>query len=187
MENEQALIILVDDNPTNLMNGINVLSEKYNIFTAPSAKKMFTLLEKHHPDLILLDIEMPEMNGYEAIKILKEKSETRDIPVIFLTGKSDTNDELDGLNLGAIDYITKPFVPSLLLKRIEVHLLVESQQRELEYYNNNLRKAFSTYVSGDVVEDVMGDPSRLQLGGSKRNMTALFYGHPELFHHLGKT
>ncbi|AEF86214.1 adenylate/guanylate cyclase catalytic domain protein [Treponema primitia ZAS-2] len=188
MESEQELLILVDDNPTNLMNGINVLSEKYNVFTAPSAKKMFALLEKHRPDLILLDIEMPEMNGYEAIKILKGKDETRDIPVIFLTGKSETNDELDGLTLGAIDYITKPFVPSLLLKRIEVHLLVESQKRtlgsqkqkletqqqELQYYNDNLKKAFSTYVSGDVVQDVMSDPSRLQLGGSKRNMTALF-------------
>ncbi|AEF85176.1 putative adenylate cyclase 2 (ATP pyrophosphate-lyase 2) (Adenylylcyclase 2) (AC2) [Treponema primitia ZAS-2] len=188
MESEQELLILVDDNPTNLMNGINVLSEKYNVFTAPSAKKMFALLEKHRPDLILLDIEMPEMNGYEAIKILKEKDETRDIPVIFLTGKTETNDELDGLTLGAIDYITKPFVPSLLLKRIEVHLLVESQkrtmesqkqklevqQRELQYYNDNLKKAFSTYVSGDVVQDVMSDPSRLQLGGSKRNMTAIF-------------
>ncbi|MFP3043801.1 response regulator [Treponema primitia] len=188
MGSEQELIILVDDNPTNLMNGINVLSAQYNVFTAPSAKKMFTLLEKHQPGLILLDIEMPEMNGYEAIKILKEKSETRDIPVIFLTGKSETNDELDGLTLGAIDYITKPFVPSLLLKRIEVHLLVESQKRtlesqkqklevqqqELQYYNDNLKKAFSTYVSGDVVQDVMSDPSRLQLGGSKRNMTAIF-------------
>ncbi|WP_010257660.1 response regulator, partial [Treponema primitia] len=188
MGNEQELIILVDDNPTNLMNGINVLSAQYNVFTAPSAKKMFTLLEKHQPGLILLDIEMPEMNGYEAIKILKGKSETRDIPVIFLTGKSETNDELDGLTLGAIDYITKPFVPSLLLKRIEVHLLVESQKRtlesqkqklevqqqELQYYNDNLKKAFSTYVSGDVVQDVMSDPSRLQLGGSKRNMTAIF-------------
>jgi class 3 adenylate cyclase/glutaredoxin len=144
---------------------------------------MFALLEKHHPDLILLDIEMPEMNGYEAIKILKEKDETRDIPVIFLTGKSETDDELDGLTLGAVDYITKPFVPSLLLKRIAVHLLVESQkrtlksqQRELQYYNDNLRKAFSTYVSGDVVGEVMEDPSRLQLGGSIRNMTAVFTG-----------
>jgi class 3 adenylate cyclase/glutaredoxin len=181
MDNQNKTIILVDDNLTNLMNGMNVLSTRYNVFTAPSAKKMFTLLEKRRPDLILLDIEMPEMNGYEAIKRLKSKPETRDIPVIFLTGKNETNDELDGLTLGALDYITKPFVPSLLLKRIEVQILVESQkrtlevqQRELQYYNDNLKKAFSSYLSGDVVQDVMSDPSRLQLGGSKRNMTAIF-------------
>ncbi|GHV41462.1 hypothetical protein AGMMS49546_17390 [Spirochaetia bacterium] len=181
MGNGKELIMLVDDNPANLRAGKNVLSGEYNVFTAPSAEKMFGLLENNKPALILLDIEMPEMNGYEALKVLKEKRETRDIPVMFLTGKTDTSDELDGLNLGAIDYITKPFVPSLLMKRIEVHLLVESQkrtleiqQRELQYYNENLRKAFSTYVSGDVAEDVMEDPSRLQLGGSKRNMSAIF-------------
>jgi putative two-component system response regulator len=147
MDNKNKTIILVDDNPTNLMNGMNVLSTRYSVFTTPSAEKMFTLLEKHRSDLILLDIEMPEMNGYEAIKILKSKPETSDIPVIFLTGKNETNDELDGLTLGAIDYITKPFVPVLLLKRIEVHLLVESQKRtlesqreELENFNENLQQ-----------------------------------------------
>jgi DNA-binding response OmpR family regulator len=161
MENEREILILVDDNPTNLMNGINVLSAQYNVFTAPSAKKMFTLLEKHKPDLILLDIEMPEVNGYDAIKILKENPEARDIPVIFLTGKSETSNELDGLNMGAIDYITKPFVPLLLLKRIELHLLVMSQKRTLElqaqklealekklqYYNDNFGEAGDS--SGD--------------------------------------
>ncbi|WP_010262300.1 response regulator [Treponema primitia] len=174
METKKEVIILVDDNPANLRTGKNVLSLQYSVFTAPSAEKMFSLLENNKPDLILLDIEMPEMNGYEAIKILKDRPETRDIPVIFVTGKTETDDELEGLNLGAVDYITKPFQPSLLLKRIEVHLLVQTQQRELQYYNDNLRKAFSTYVSGDVVQDVMSDPSRLQLGGAKRSMTAVF-------------
>jgi DNA-binding response OmpR family regulator len=113
---------------------------------------MFDILGKNSPALILLDIGM---NGYEAIKILKAKEETRNIPVIFLTGKTETNDELEGLSLGAIDYITKPFMPPLLLKRIEVHLLVESQrrtleiqQRELKHYNDYLQKAFPTCLSG---------------------------------------
>jgi class 3 adenylate cyclase/ActR/RegA family two-component response regulator len=181
MEYERELIILVDDNPANLRAGKNVLSGRYNVFTVPSAKKMFDILEKNIPALILLDIDMPVMNGYEAIKILKAKEETCNIPVIFLTGKTDTDNELEGLSLGAIDYITKPFVPPLLLKRIEVHLLVESQKRrlelqqqELKYYNAYLQKAFSTYLSGEVVQDIMTDPSRLQLGGSKRQMTAIF-------------
>jgi putative two-component system response regulator len=139
--------MLVDDNPANLRAGKNVLSEKYLVLTAPSAAKMFSLFETVRPDLILLDIEMPQMNGYETIKVLKSKPETKDIPVIFLTGKTDSDNELEGLSLGAIDYITKPFVPPLLLKRIEVHLLVESQkhtlkaqQKELKNFNDNLQK-----------------------------------------------
>ena len=140
MKTEKELIILVDDNPTNLRTGINVLSEKYSVATAPSAEKLFSLLENSKPNLILLDIDMPEMNGYESIKILKAKEETKNIPVIFLTGKTESDDELEGLSLGAIDYITKPFQPSLLLKRIEVHLLVEKQTVELKNFNDNLQK-----------------------------------------------
>jgi putative two-component system response regulator len=140
-------IILVDDNPSNLRAGKNVLSEKYEVYTAPSAAKLFDLLNDINPAMILLDIEMPEMNGYEAIKILKAEETTKDIPVIFLTGKTDTENELTGLELGAIDYITKPFQPALLLKRIEVHLLVEvqkktleAQRKELKNFNDNLQK-----------------------------------------------
>jgi putative two-component system response regulator len=140
MENEKKLVILVDDNPANLRIGKNVLAEKYAVATAPSAEKMFGLLENNNPVIILLDIDMPEMNGYEAIKKLKSKPETRDIPVIFLTAKTESGDELEGLSLGAIDYITKPFQPPLLLKRIEVHLLVEAQREELQYFNRNLQK-----------------------------------------------
>jgi len=140
MENEKRLIILVDDNPANLRIGKNVLVEKYAVATAPSAEKMFSLLENNNPAMILLDVDMPEMNGYEAIKVLKSKRQTKDIPVIFLTARTDSDDELEGLSLGAIDYIVKPFQPPLLLKRIEVHLLVEAQRKELQYFNENLQK-----------------------------------------------
>jgi class 3 adenylate cyclase len=174
MGNTYDKIILVDDNPSNLRAGKNVLSEKYEVYTSPSAAKLFELLEDVKPAMILLDIEMPGMSGYEAMKVLKAKDETKDIPVIFLTGKSDTDDELEGLSLGAVDYITKPFQPALLLKRIEVHLLVEEQQRKLEIFNTNLRDAFSRYLSPEVVNEIIQDPSKLNLGGEKREMTALF-------------
>jgi len=140
MEDEKKLVLLVDDNPANLRIGKNVLAEKYTVATCPSAEKMFSLLENNSPAVILLDVDMPEMNGYEAIKILKSKPETKDIPVIFLTARTESDDELTGLSLGAIDYITKPFQPPLLLKRIEVHLLVEAQRKELQYFNENLQK-----------------------------------------------
>jgi putative two-component system response regulator len=133
-------IILVDDNPSNLRAGKNVLSEKYEVYTAPSAVKLFELLEDITPAMILLDIDMPGQNGYETIKILKAKKETRNIPVIFVTGKTDMFNELEGLDLGAIDYVTKPFMPPLLLKRIEVHLLVEAQKKTLESQKQRLEK-----------------------------------------------
>ena len=116
---EKKLIILVDDNPANLRIGKNVLSDKFTVATAPSASKLFSLLENNLPELILLDIDMPEMNGYEAIKILKSKPETKDIPVIFLTGMTDSLDEEKGRSLGAVDYVLKPFDPASLIACIE--------------------------------------------------------------------
>jgi putative two-component system response regulator len=138
MENQRKKIVLVDDNITILTMGSFILTEKYDIFTVPSGEKLFKLLEKILPDLILLDVEMPEMNGYEVIKKLKADTHSAGIPVIFLTAKNDMGSELEGLTLGAIDYLSKPFSPPLLLKRIELHLLVEAQKRELLDFNNNL-------------------------------------------------
>jgi CheY-like chemotaxis protein len=121
MESKKKLIMLVDDNPANLRIGKNVLSEKYTVATAPSAAKLFTLLENNHPDLILLDIDMPGMDGYEAIEVLKLNPDTKDIPVIFLTGMTDSGEEEKGRALGAVDYITKPFDPPVLIGCIEKH------------------------------------------------------------------
>jgi putative two-component system response regulator len=140
MKNGRQIIFLVDDNMTNLTTGKTMLREHYDIFSIPSGAKLFKILEKLTPDLILLDIEMPEMNGYEAIKKLKEEKKTREIPVIFLTARNDSGSEFEGLSLGAIDYISKPFSPPLLLKRIENHLLIRSQQTTLKDYNENLQE-----------------------------------------------
>lgn len=147
MSTERDLIVMVDDDPAILRAGKNVLSEKYSVATLSSPDKLFGFLENNRPALILLDVMMPGMDGYETIGLLKANGKTRDIPVIFLTGKSESDNELEGLNLGAVDYIIKPFVPVLLLKRIEVHLLVEAQRhtlevqrRELQNFNANLRQ-----------------------------------------------
>ena len=123
MDIEKKMVILVDDNPANLLIGKNVLSDNYVVATAPSASKLFTLLENNKPSLILLDIDMPEMDGYAAIKILKAGTHTKDIPVIFLTGMSDAQDEEKGRSLGAVDYIIKPFDPPALIACIEKHSL----------------------------------------------------------------
>jgi putative two-component system response regulator len=113
---------------------------KYDVFTVPSAEKLFQLLEKTLPDIVLLDVLMPGISGYDAIKVLKSNPRTADIPVIFLTSKNDTNSELEGFIQGAVDYVSKPFSPQLLLKRVDVHVLVESQKKELKHINGNLQQ-----------------------------------------------
>ncbi|MDR1960767.1 MAG: response regulator [Gracilibacteraceae bacterium] len=132
-------IILVDDNITNLSIGKNMLKAYYEVYTAPSAEKMFECLERFMPELILLDIEMPGMDGYEAIRRLKNTAALADLPVIFLTAKNDEGSELEGLNLGAVDYVSKPFSAPLLHKRIETHLLLAAQKKQLQNHNHRLQ------------------------------------------------
>jgi len=139
MEGERRVIMLIDDDETSLSFGREILEDKYTVYPVQSGEQAFTILKKIIPDLILLDIEMPGLDGYAVIKLLKQNPETENIPVIFLTSYSDPGNELDGLSLGAIDYITKPFSPLLLVQRIDNHLLY-SQKKELSLNNINLKK-----------------------------------------------
>jgi len=146
MSSERRTILLVDDDLTNLTVGRNALEDHYDVLTLNSGARLIKMLTRSIPDLILLDVEMPEMNGYETIRAIKSNPETARVPVVFLTAKSDGESELEGLSLGAVDYITKPFSAPLLLKRIELHLLVESQKKvlleqkdELVRFNSNLQ------------------------------------------------
>ena len=123
MDNDKKHILLIDDDSVVLQAGKMILSDSYQITTASSAENILELVKTNKPDLILLDIIMPNINGYEAIKILKEDPEIREIPVIFLSGKTEVNAKLEGYSLGAVDYITKPFDPDALLSRIKLGLM----------------------------------------------------------------
>jgi putative two-component system response regulator len=115
-------IFVVDDSDTSLLTAEESLEDHYQVMTIPSAVKMFVFLEKFTPDMILLDIQMPEMNGFEALERLKANPSYASIPVIFLTGYIDDGIEARSRELGALDIITKPFSASALLERIEAHL-----------------------------------------------------------------
>ena len=131
MGNIRYKIVLVDDNMTTLTMGRNTLKTFYEVYPALSVAKLFEILDNVTVDLILMDVEMPEMNGYEAVKKLKADTRFADIPVIFLTSKNDESSELQGLDLGAADYVFKPFSAPLLLKRIANHILIAKQKEDL--------------------------------------------------------
>jgi len=126
----QSLIFIVDDNDTNLTMAEDALSKQHRVIALSSAEKMFEALEKFKPDMILLDVEMPDMNGFEAMKKLVKNEKHANIPVIFLTGLSDANSEAYGIELGAVDFIMKPFTEPVLLNRIKKHLNIDELVRE---------------------------------------------------------
>jgi CheY-like chemotaxis protein len=128
MTGDRKKIIVVDDSLDDLTAIKNTLKDLYEVYPCPSASKMFDLLEHINPDLILLDVEMPDVNGYETARKLKNETQYREIPVIFLTAMIDVLSEMEGLKLYAVDYIHKPFATPLLLQRIKTHLaLIEHQ------------------------------------------------------------
>jgi len=152
----QKTIFVVDDNDMNLAAAKQALKGHYIVRTLPSAIKMFSMIENLTPDLILLDIEMPDMDGFETLARLKE---TRaDIPVIFLTSLLDAEVEVKGFQLGVIDFITKPFSAPVLVNRIRTHLeideLIRERTAQLHMKTVQLKNLQSAIIFGfaDVVE-----------------------------------
>ena len=131
MGDSRKKIIIVDDNASYLSVVRTLLKQYYDTYPVPSGAKFFKIMEKFIPDLVLLDISMPDMDGYEVIKIMKENPRFKDIPVVFITAKDDEDSAAKGLALGAVDYVTKPFYGPLLLRRISNLLLIEQTKREL--------------------------------------------------------
>ncbi len=124
-------ILLVDDEHNNLKLLQQILKEKYQLIFALNGKNALDAVNKHHPDLILLDIMMPDMNGYEVCQQLKANPQTENIPVIFVTAMGDKNDEAQGFDVGAVDYIQKPVSGPIVLRRVQTHLsLVRAKDLE---------------------------------------------------------
>lgn len=125
-------ILIVDDMPANLEYAIALLQDKYQVAAAKSGAKALAYLSKNKPDLILLDVKMPEMDGFETIEKIKSDPETAKIPVIFLTADRDVQTELRGLKIGAVDFISKPFEPAIMLSRIEMQIELNDYRTNLE-------------------------------------------------------
>ncbi len=135
---EHATLLIVDDTPQNIDILVETLAEKYELLVATDGREALESVEEQQPDLVLLDIEMPEMNGFETCQRLKGDERTRDIPVIFLTANSEIDQKTKGFRLGAVDYITKPFDIQEIQARVETQLSVKMARDVLKNQKNLL-------------------------------------------------
>jgi len=144
MDSQDFSILVVDDAPENVMLLSLILKDLGKISSALSGREAIDKALESPPDLILLDIQMPELDGYDVIKALKEDPRTENVPVIFVTGLSDDGDEEKGLKLGAIDYITKPYKPTVVTARVRNHLRLREYAVRLELMNEELERLATT-------------------------------------------
>jgi len=141
MDLKDLKILVVDDNNINVkLLGRTLTNNNFNVISAWSGKEAIEVSNEEKPDLILLDVLMPEMDGYETCKILKESDETKHIPIIFLSAKNETVDKAKGLALGAADYLTKPFDPVEIVARINSHIAIRNDVFDLVRKNEQLKK-----------------------------------------------
>jgi len=149
-------VLIVDDDETNTISLKLILESDYTVYTANSGMDGIMLADKHVPDIILLDILMPEMNGHDVLAALKSSEKTQDILVIFVTTLDCPVEEEKGLALGAIDYITKPFVPNIVKLRVQNQIKIINQMRviiekELTEKSNRAKLEFLSNVSHDML------------------------------------
>ncbi len=148
-DEDRATILIVDDTPANVHLLGEILAGRYRTKAATSGERALRIaLSDPPPDLILLDVMMPDMNGHEVCERLKSDPRTRSIPIIFVTAMNEVDDETRGLEMGAIDYITKPISAPIVLARVHTHLTLARQTRELERWNRSLE----TRVADGVAE-----------------------------------
>ena len=161
-------ILVVDDTPANVTLMSGLLQQEYTVKAATNGERALKIaFGEQPPDLILLDIMMPEMDGYEVCRQLKANPATAQIPVIFLTAKSDSEDEALGLAMGAVDYITKPVSPAIAMARISTHM-------SLYRHKQRIKETFGQYVDPRIVENLITGRPDNALSGEKQVVTVYF-------------
>lgn len=166
-----ARILVVDDTEDNLFLMTALLEDKYELLLASSGKEALTvIMSQAPPDLILLDIMMPDMDGYEVLRRIRQHPPTVNIPVIFLTALSTMEEEQLGLDLGAVDYITKPISPPLLLTRVASHLERSGNARRLEALSEKL----SRYLAPQVYQTLFEGSQQGEIRTERKKLTVFF-------------
>jgi adenylate cyclase len=141
---------------------------------APNGRIALEKIQEDMPDLVILDINMPEMDGFQVCAALKRNQVTAKIPVIMLTAQVDVESRVTGLQLGADDYLPKPFHPRELIARIEARLRAKEETDSLREQREQIRRTFERFVAHEIVEKLLEDPTRVQLGGAEAVITVLF-------------
>ncbi len=172
-------ILIVDDTEANIDVLVESLGDDYEVRVAMSGQSALDQVAQEAPDIILLDIMMPEMDGYEVCQRLKEEEKTRAIPIIFLTAMTEYRNEKRGLDLGAVDYITKPFNPDIVKARVRNHLELKRYRDHLEELvaKRTEEKMLIINTFGMIVDPVVRDrmlEGKIELGGETRDTTVLF-------------
>ncbi len=140
MNEPRPLVLIVDDNATNIDLLVNTLQQDYRLGIAKRGANALEYAAKYHPDLILLDIMMPGMDGYEVCTRLKDNPDTRSIPLIFISGMTETVNKTKGFEVGAVDYITKPFHTAEVKARVQTHIALAQMKSQLQSQNALLEK-----------------------------------------------
>lgn len=166
----KKLILIVDDVPENIKILEGFLKNDYDMKAAKSGIAALKIAQKFTPDLILLDIVMPDMDGYETCQKLRVNPVTRDIPVIFVTSNTEANQIAKGFEVGGVDYITKPFNPQELKARVSNHLSMKESREKLAMLASKLGK----YLSSDVYESIFTGEKEVALGSAKKRLTVFF-------------
>ena len=169
-------ILIVDDVTSNvLLLKVLLTNEKFNVITANSGKKALELVENDRPDLVLLDVMMPEMNGFEVAQILKQKPETSEIPIIFLTALNGTTDVVKGFQVGGNDFISKPFNKEELIIRITHQISLVAAKRIILAQTEELQK---TIIGRDKLYSVIAHDLRSPVGSIKMVLNMLILNLP---------
>ncbi|PLX70601.1 MAG: diguanylate cyclase response regulator [Denitrovibrio sp.] len=162
MKKDKTLVLIVDDNKQNLKVLGNVLKENtdYNLAFAISGEEAFAYINKSLPDMVLLDVMMPGMDGFTVCSELSKNEQTSDIPIIFITAKSETEDIIKGFEAGGVDYVTKPFNDAELLVRINTHVEMKKSRDMLEQKNKELKEAYDKIEYLALTDMLTGIPNR---------------------------
>ncbi|MFN2227965.1 MAG: response regulator [Anaerolineae bacterium] len=172
---DKPMILVADDRPDNVELVRDLLTmEDYLVLDATNGQEALDQIRAHLPDLILLDLDMPLLDGYEVCTRLKADPVTADIPILMLTAWAEPDQRVKGLQLGAEDYLAKPFDYRELLARVRARLRVKQEADRLRVAQQTIRQTFERYVPPHVVERLLADPSQVRLGGQQQEVSVLF-------------
>ncbi|MCC6802889.1 MAG: response regulator [Anaerolineae bacterium] len=170
-------VLVVDDNQSGRQLLADIIqSMNLDAIQAADGYEAIAKAKENLPDLLILDVNMPGMPGFEVVQELKRDSRTAAIPILMLTALDTVDSRVQGLKLGADDYVTKPFNPRELIERVRIRLRSKVETDELRAMQETIRTTFERFVAPSVVEQLLRDPTQVKLGGTLQQVTVMFVG-----------